>query len=667
MAQPFHSNVPLSTESSFLQSHHVPKISENDFNSFLTSKINLNDLSQLKSSFEGLNALQGSQESIGQFRSLSHLIESSFKFQHNMKTRMMQKYALLSDDIFQYRNIKGDGNCFYRAVMFSYIEQLIIFNEIEIVRNIIVDIYNSFQQNDFLKSLKFDSNLIVKILVLIEVAMKKEKIPQAYDIYVKSWNNYKDFDLGLIAYFRFLIYRYTKNNENKLYSVEFPVQVSNLLPGECETEKGTPLYNKFYNEFLFKMSKDAEKIIVYLTSYILCVKVDIVMFECDVDSRKLFFFVGENVSKHYMNIALLNRNNHYQLIYTKEFYRMHCEIFSKYTHMNYKNIVLTEIQESSDLQSSNLFSFEEKKNLFDFNSNPSFISNSNQQIALKPNQQTSFKRCITCGQLPAVTNFGLSVCQNCFFEKLKKQFANVYLSNIKSLFQFFKTCTDIYEYNRVFANMFANAKMKYENNTASLEKNIMLANSILSQSKYKITSTSLQNIVKVKYCIQCQKEVLNNKIILPCNCVICSKECLLNYFNNAQLKKNWKNFGCMCTTIYEPYNILQLIFLFIHLGIQSFRDDAIKLIISFMKEKCAKCQLSFKENRTAPITISCRNGITEKMWSCFGNKVLVFHQLCPKCINDMVNQNDKNFFCFYCRIEHTLVKKEDDSSKFLLW
>jgi hypothetical protein len=35
-------------------------------------------------------------------------------------------YQRLEKNIFRWRSIKGDGNCYYRAVIFSYLEDLIL-------------------------------------------------------------------------------------------------------------------------------------------------------------------------------------------------------------------------------------------------------------------------------------------------------------------------------------------------------------------------------------------------------------------------------------------------------------------------------------------------------------------------------------------------------------
>ena len=121
---------------------------------------------------------------------------------------MVQKYKLLIQDIFKHRSIYGDGNCFFRSVMFSYIEQLILFKELNAIKNFIFDVKAFLYSNsvqDICQKLddppKLDRLLIIRILVLIYLGIKNNKIKETYSLYVKAFNNFKLFDEGLIMYF----------------------------------------------------------------------------------------------------------------------------------------------------------------------------------------------------------------------------------------------------------------------------------------------------------------------------------------------------------------------------------------------------------------------------------------------------------------------------------
>ena len=98
----------------------------------------------------------------------------------------------------------------------------------------------------------------------------------------------REFDYAMVLYFRYLIYSYIKENENKLYLKEFDIKIGNLLPIEYETKSGNFLWKNFYEKYLMKMFNYAEKIIIYLTPFVLGVNIDVLLYE-DIDngSRRL--------------------------------------------------------------------------------------------------------------------------------------------------------------------------------------------------------------------------------------------------------------------------------------------------------------------------------------------------------------------------------------------
>lgn len=42
----------------------------------------------------------------------------------------------------------------------------------------------------------------------------------------------------MVVYLRFKLYEYISDNQDKMFSEDFPVQLGNLLPMQYETEKG---------------------------------------------------------------------------------------------------------------------------------------------------------------------------------------------------------------------------------------------------------------------------------------------------------------------------------------------------------------------------------------------------------------------------------------------
>ena len=251
--------------SQYLISRKLKDIPIDEFTDFISS-LNIQGLKDLKQKIENFS---NNDKIIGEFNTLGQLVEKFYGYKPERHNIMVQKYKLFTQDIFKHRTIYGDGNCFYRSVLFSYLEQLILFKELNTIKNFIFDVkaflcssqvHEIFQKLD--EQPKLDRNLILRVLVLLYLGVKNNKIKDTYSLLVKSFNNLTLFDQGLIMYLRFCIFRYILENENKLYSKEFEIKLGNLLPEQFETKSGKFLFNDFYYKFLLKPGKLAEKIII---------------------------------------------------------------------------------------------------------------------------------------------------------------------------------------------------------------------------------------------------------------------------------------------------------------------------------------------------------------------------------------------------------------------
>ena len=375
-------NLQLPENNKYLISRKLKDISNEEFTDFISS-LNIGGIKDLKQKIENS---EYSDKIVGDFNTLGHLVEKTYGYKPEKHNIMVKKYKLLSQDIFKHRSIYGDGNCFYRSVLFSYLEQLILFRELNTIKNFIFDVkaflYSS-QVSDIINKLdekpKLDKNLILRVLILFYLGVKNNKLKDTYCLLVKAFNNLNLFDQGLIMYLRFCIFRYIKENENKLYSKEFEINLGNLLPEQFETKSGKFLFNDFYYNFLLKPGKLAEKIIIYITPYVLCTKLEVVMFEMEENWRKSFEFVGEKNTNNNLNTVIIYLPGHYELIYTTEFYQRFYNIFKKYSDFSYKNEVMTEIKEEQKKSNQTLLDFNseitENTNYNNYNDN--YMNNNN--------------------------------------------------------------------------------------------------------------------------------------------------------------------------------------------------------------------------------------------------------------------------------------------------
>ena len=333
----------------FCKVREIPSVSKEDFDKMKYNLLDDNYLEDLKNYIIKFKYSVDSPKStltIGALFPLERLIECAFNNNAELIEEMNAKNDLYKEYIFNYRTIKGDGNCYYRAVMFRYFEIIIINKEVSLLQNIISDMSNTFNSEEIMsrKEIKmntvFKAELPLKIMIIILDSIQKNNIELAHFIFVKSLLICPIFDFGLIFYFRYIMYSYIKENEEKLYLQSFPIKIGNLLPSKYETEEGEFLFDSFYQNYLLKMFMDAEKIIVYLTPFVLGMNLDIIIFGDESEIVKKINYEGKPKYSFEEKIFLMNRKNHYELIYTQKDNIKYEELFEKYINNDFLKVSL---------------------------------------------------------------------------------------------------------------------------------------------------------------------------------------------------------------------------------------------------------------------------------------------------------------------------------------
>ena len=377
----------------FLVLRRMPTISQQDYEIMKNNIIDSNTLIKLYNYLQTVNCNFKSEicrDSIGGISPLTYLIESSFSPFAEMAKEIYDKYNILKPYIYNFRTINGDGNCFYRAVMFRYLEILILNNQIEYLQNVIYDIVNAFNTEELkarkiIKNMDITPDLTFKILILIVDLLKNKMMSEAHQILVKSFSTAKKFDYAMILYFRYVLYDYIKKNENKGYLKDFPIQIGNLLPSKYETEEGKFLFNDFYEKYLLNFFTDAEKIIIYLTPFVLGVELDVIVFDDNEDEIiKKLKWEGNSELQIDDVISLINKKNHYEIIYTSKDYEKNKSIFQIYENKK-PPIIL------GDIEKNNLY----KKDVNINDSNYNILSDSYKDIKKnleKNNEKIVYKK-----------------------------------------------------------------------------------------------------------------------------------------------------------------------------------------------------------------------------------------------------------------------------------
>ena len=332
-----------SKEGEYLKVKELPEISEEDFEDIRKNIIYDNKLEEYKNKILNTNyeiTFYQNDDPISPIIIIEELIESHYDYDKNKKNEMINKYQMLNNYSY-FRKIKGDGNCYYRAVIFKYIEMIILNKDIKLLRSLIYDIiFNCFYSindkknqkiKEFLKigsEFEINTKYVGKILMTIYNSLKENKYEEAYKIFYISINMSRHFDMGIIFYFRYSLYSFIKDNEKKIYTQNFPILIGNLLPEEYEKE-GDFNYEMFYNKYLLKMFNDAEKIIIYLTPFVLNINLDVFLYESEQNKNFESIKCPNLINENYI-ITTINRKSHYELLYSTIEYNKY-EILKKYT------------------------------------------------------------------------------------------------------------------------------------------------------------------------------------------------------------------------------------------------------------------------------------------------------------------------------------------------
>ena len=635
---------------------------------------------------------------------LEHLFEyiiSNNKLQQNT-IDLDSKYNKLKPIIYKYRQIKGDGNCYYRAVMFRYLEQIILRKDIILFKKIILDMKQCFESKEIKNRLyikmgtTFKPELHLKIMVLILNLIEKNKIQEAHQLFVKCILSCAIFDFGLILYFRYILYLYIKSNENKLFSKSFPVKIGNLLPSIYENQKGEFEFSKFYINYLLKMFMDAEKIIIYLTPFLLGVNLDIIVFEDNEEQIVQRLTYDENNSENMKQdnvITLLNRNAHYDLIYTYEEYNKYSNIYNFYEMLEPNN----SLEKSSD---SNFFLLQTNRNkahehegynttvknidnntkvinnnIFNKNNNLINKDNNEKYTNNESNNKESNKLPEMKLKLTTETPFGHPECtiDDNYLNEIDNMFSNKNKSNndcivckkkIKEQIQDkYNICNKCLEneiltqlkknYSDYLKNL-NNTKKKFKINPIKIKEYSLYLKDIIDILKLIINikdEKELLNYLKNFVCIKCFEIVDNNKntiVKFPCGCRICNKEELETYFTvQSEIKDNFK---CICGYKYEPKDLYDL-------SIECNKVGSSLLILliinifnkSILSKGCSGCG---KTKNLEKIEYEPE----AKSLFCFENYLKLHnfnmnldHLMCRECKSRYKNQK---FMCFYCNRIH---------------
>ena len=608
---------------------------------------------------------------IGCLSSLNFLVEATYYFRNDNLEIKQYDINELKPFVEKFRNVSGDGDCFFRGLIFSLLENIILTNNIMQMKELLILYYEKMNLNnklvnekDYLKIIrKMNISIVSEILYIIIVHMEND-ISKAYKILLKVFLFCKDFDTCLIFFTRYLIYEYISANENKIYSKEYQVELGCLLPDDYVIDKGDKneyFFENFYTLQLMTPKTFAEKIILYVAPFVFNIKLNILIYDYGMNGTQSVVmekkFADENINSSQIEINLLFRKSHYDIYYKKEFYQEH-----------QKNLnTLINLKENSIPRNNNNINFynfenqyqsrdrkeEEKNNMVEKNNRKENINefkSINKSINKSENNENKY---------PQDNMNNLPVCMECKNPYKNKE--NAFGLCDECLSNNFKTLllSAFFEFLRNKSNMvILNKKC-----TISFYENISIFEAIFN-SKYKFEDLFLS--VRKQLCLYCGQSKDENEyfIELPCKCRICSQNCFMEYANfikkyirpqednNSYLLKYVRFLTCFCGFIYNTQHILKLINELINRGM----IEQIKIYQDYINNiwnwKCCLCMNNFNINEQfCKIAFKCEK-IDKKL---LNPKTEFKHLLCAGCHHKNNINKQKIIACDICELEHQVV------------
>lgn len=322
----------LESDNNFLVVDDIPKVDLNRTLNLLSNTyvIPFPELNRkIKEQIQGKPRLPKiEQTTIGGYSRIEKMVELSYKNDIKRKHDMAEQIGYLKQLSSSWRSVGGDGNCFYRSVIFGLLEHSVFTKNIEYLIHIMSRIDSCLtKENPKLKNIpltiqtlytEINKKIIISIINIIIRLLETNNIIDAYITLVNSFNYSNIFDFGLICYLRYEIYDFLYDNQTKMYSKEFAVLLGNLLPAQYEKSDGSFDFNNYFVEELLKLYTCAEKIVIYVAPFAVKCNIKLLMFEygleCNIQTKHFNCLLPNKPE-----ICLLYRKCHYDLAYLNEF------------------------------------------------------------------------------------------------------------------------------------------------------------------------------------------------------------------------------------------------------------------------------------------------------------------------------------------------------------
>ena len=614
-------------------------------------------------------------KTIGSVSSLDFLIETTYNCVDSHYDIMITDREQLSPNIYKFRSVSGDGDCFYRGLIFSLMENIVLTNNIMLMKELLILYHEKINlKNPLLKDKEYlyvfhQMNIqIVANIIYILINIMETDIEKAYRTLLKIFLFCPDFDFGIIYFTRYLIYEYISENQDKIYSREFQVEIGTLLPEDFVAEKGDKneyFYENYFSMQLMNPKTFAEKIVLYICPFVFNINMNILIYDFGINGAPSFIeekkFFSEYKNNSLIQINLLFRKAHYDIYYKQKYFEEYKDFFNILKNTKEDIKIINKKIENKDNNQENEKEVKEEKKVKELKEEKEekeehILDLINEEKNIPDNKENTLL-CFECKK-PYYELNDFALCKNCLLNNLTTALLGVYIDYIQK--------KDVNNLNNPSENFTLLLKQSYCT-ISEIQKNISVYEAI-NNSNIKIKDLLLS--IRKKLCLYCAENLKSDSdyfIKLPCECRICSKNCFLNYIkmmkryitlndnpNNENYAKYINFIKCFCGFTYHSLDVLEMIQEMEKRKLDEEKELYQEYIKNMWNWRCMLCHKSFRINKKSYRFYFDTDKIDKKLLK---SKKDLKHLICGDCYKENINQlEDKYIYCRICEFEHKMDK-----------
>ena len=378
-------------EYSILQEDYLEVVELCEIDDETFKQITYSEIGDLKKAKEYVEHLDYEGKIISKISDMDYLLLKAQNVNDNNRQIIKKKLESNNDYIYVWREILPGPDSFFRSIMFSFLEELILSRNKNMFRIFIYEFNNNLEDDYFKKIMKFYEiepyRAKIYLILIYSILFSDENTgaEKAHSFFIKVYNSDINFDPLLILNLKFLIFKYLKENENRIYTQEYNSKVGNLLPTPYKVG-GNYNFKKFYQNNLLQLGQTVAKISLMVIPFIL--RRDLFIYNFDGnDINHLWIHTDGKENKDFLPIRLFFFNDSYFVIYSKNYYFQFQNIFNIYSDFP-NNTVVNKNNISKNIISKNILdsidNIDEKSiknSKIPLNEIPSFIKKENSKEA----------------------------------------------------------------------------------------------------------------------------------------------------------------------------------------------------------------------------------------------------------------------------------------------